>query len=166
MPLAGPPLHSGGPQKLHQLAGVGVPQLRALASVVLLWTPSCILSRMPRSLSKITTGRYLDNDLQVCIIVMLTGPIPAFLLVLFGHRWPLASTSTTHRAHHFHADWKSGMFSSCRHKIVSSCVALSTCATFIGAILSVFVLRCFKRDLFIFLFRLILDALAFSHHQK
>ena len=54
-----PPLHSGGPQKLYQLAGVGVYQLRALAPEVLLWTPSCILSRMPRSLLWITTGRYL-----------------------------------------------------------------------------------------------------------
>ena len=47
MPLAGTPLHSGGPQKLYQLAGVGVHHLRALAPVVLLWTPSFILSRMP-----------------------------------------------------------------------------------------------------------------------
>ena len=54
MPPAGPqaPLHSGCPQKLYQLAGFGVHQLRALAPVALLWTPSC--------------SRYL-NDLQVCI---------------------------------------------------------------------------------------------------
>ena len=58
-PSAGSPLHSGGPQKLYWLAGFGVHQLRALAPVVLLWTPSCILSRMPGSLSWITTGRYL-----------------------------------------------------------------------------------------------------------
>ena len=49
--LAGPPLHSGGPKKLYQLAGVGVHQLHALGHVVLLWTPSCILSRMSRLLS-------------------------------------------------------------------------------------------------------------------
>ena len=47
----GPSARGLGPQKLYQLVGVGVHQLRALAPVVLLWTPSCILSRMPRLLS-------------------------------------------------------------------------------------------------------------------
>ena len=35
MPPAGPPLHSGGPQKLYQLAGVGVHQLRAPVDAIL-----------------------------------------------------------------------------------------------------------------------------------
>ena len=65
MPLAEPPLHSGGPQKLYQLAGVGVHQLRALPPVVLLctWTPifhslknaQVVIPDNDRSLSTITT---------------------------------------------------------------------------------------------------------------
>ena len=43
-----------------QLAGVGVHRLCALAPVVLLWTPSCILENAQVVI--------LDNDLQVCIL--------------------------------------------------------------------------------------------------
>ena len=58
MPPTGPPLHSGGPQKPYQLAGVPpVSFLCTCTCSVLLWTPSCILS--------ITTCRW------VCITTLI-----------------------------------------------------------------------------------------------